>query len=58
MGACTDENLRWHCSSFDDIKHINENCMVSYTHKPPKGVQVSTYMNNDQDAINSAMFEE
>ena len=50
--------IRAGCPTKEDIQKINDTCLVSNTHKPPKGIQVATYTNKDRDAINCAIFEE
>jgi hypothetical protein len=49
--------LRAGTATVDDIRTINNNCMVSDTHVPPAGIQVACFQNRDRDAINCATFE-
>jgi AAA domain/Helitron helicase-like domain at N-terminus len=42
--------------TLDDIKKLNENCMVSENHQPNPNVQVATYFNKERDAVNASIF--
>jgi len=44
--------------TLEDIRYINEHCLVDDEHVPPMKTQIATHRNQDRDAINSAIFEE
>lgn len=44
--------------TLEDIKTINESCLVTPQNQPPPNVQVATKINANRDAINSQVFEE
>ena len=44
--------------TLNDIRTINDTCLVSEDRLPPTGVQVACYYNKNRDAVNTAVFEE
>ena len=44
--------------TLEDIRYINEHCLVSPRHLPPPRVQIATFRNKDRDAVNCAIFEQ
>jgi len=42
--------------TLDDIRKLNENCLVGPNHKPNLNVQVATYFNEERDAVNASIF--
>jgi hypothetical protein len=42
----------------NDIRFINDHCVIDSSHIPNSNVSVAVYRNRNRDAINSAMFEE
>ena len=43
--------------TLEDIRPINDNCVISESHFPPPNVPVAVYRNRNRDAINAAMFD-
>jgi len=42
--------------TLDDIRKLNENCLVRPNHKPNPNVQVATHFNKERDAVNASIF--
>lgn len=42
----------------EDIKKINDNCLITSEHSLDSNTRVAVYRNRNRDAINTAMFEE
>jgi hypothetical protein len=43
--------------TLEDIRLINEKCVVSESHVPPEKIQVACYENKERDAVNCSVFE-
>ena len=44
--------------TIEDIRTINDNCLVDSDTEVPDNIQVATFRNRDRDAINCAIFEQ
>jgi hypothetical protein len=42
----------------EDVQTINEKCIVSDLHAPPRQIQIASYYNKERDAINCSIFEQ